>query len=196
MPEEAAGNRRNRNRKEFRKKHRLSFGERGDRAEDMEAGRKAGQEIKRNIRDRAGSRDISRNVKPDYEDMLDLPHHVSSRHPQMSMIDRAAQFSPFAALTGYGDAVREKARLTEQKPELSEEERAELDYKLQMACGFPSGKPQLRITYFVPDQKKAGGAYREINGKIRKIDSSGQKIILEDGTQIPVDCVLDIDILE
>ena len=95
-----------------------------------------------------------------YEDMIHLPHHVSSRHPQMSMTDRAAQFSPFAALTGYGDAVREKARLTEQKPDLSEEERAELDYKLQMACGPDSEgeRPEVRITYFVPDRKKAASA--------------------------------------
>ena len=95
-----------------------------------------------------------------YDDIIDLPHHVSSRHPQMSMTDRAAQFSPFAALTGYGDAVREKARLTEQKPDLSEEERAELDYKLQMACGPDSEgeRPEVRITYFVPDRKKAGGS--------------------------------------
>ena len=91
-----------------------------------------------------------------YDDMIHLPHHVSSRHPQMSMTDRAAQFSPFAALTGYGDAVREKARLTEQKPDLSEEERAELDYKLQMACGPDSEgeRPEVRITYFVPDRDR------------------------------------------
>lgn len=133
-----------------------------------------------------------------YEDMLDLPHHVSERHPQMSMSDRAAQFSPFAALTGYGDAVREKARLTERKPELSEEERAELDYKLQSVCasGGKGRKPQIRITYFVPDKKKAGGACQEFSGRIRKLDAYGQKIVLEDGTEIETDCVLDIDIVE
>ena len=69
-----------------------------------------------------------------YEDIIELPHHVSSRHPQMSMLDRAAQFSPFAALTGYGDAVREKARFTEERPELSEEERARLDDTLRQIC--------------------------------------------------------------
>lgn len=162
----------------------------GNRCRDMDAERTTAQKRKGN------TGDIRRNTASDYEDMLALPHHVSSRHPQMSMRDRAAQFSPFAALTGYGDAVREKARLTEQKPDLSEEERAELDYKLQIACGFPDGKPRLRITYFVPDRRKSGGSYREMTGKIRKIDSSSQRIILEDGTQISVDCVLDIDILK
>ena len=131
-----------------------------------------------------------------YEDMIHLPHHVSSRHPQMSMTDRAAQFSPFAALTGYGDAVREKARLTEQKPDLSEEERAELDYKLQIACGPDSEgeRPEVRITYFVPDRKKAGGSYREASGRIRRIDACRQELIMEDGTEIEISCVIEIRI--
>ena len=86
------------------------------------------------------------------------------------MIDRAAQFSPFAALTGYGEVIKETARLTDRKPELSESEKAELDYKLQMACDYPGEKPALTITYFVPDQRKAGGSYHTISGQIKKID--------------------------
>lgn len=77
------------------------------------------------------------NTDNSYDDIINHPHHVSTRHPRMSMIDRAAQFSPFAALTGYGDVIKETARLTDRKPELSESEKAELDYKLQMACDYP-----------------------------------------------------------
>lgn len=138
----------------------------------------------------------SQNTQHDYDDIIDLPHHVSSRHPQMPMTDRAAQFSPFAALTGYGDAVREKARLTDRKPELSEEEKADLDYKLKLALGLPGERPQVVVTYFVPDQKKAGGSYREISGQIRKVDTFAQKIRMEDGTEIGLDCVVGIDLGE
>lgn len=132
-----------------------------------------------------------------YEDIIELPHHVSSRHPQMSMLDRAAQFSPFAALTGYGDAVREKARFTEERPELSEEERARLDDTLRQICAAAGEgqNPEIRILYFAPDEKKAGGAYREAAGRIRKIDFGAQQIVLEDGTRIPVACVVELDIV-
>ena len=115
----------------------------------------------------------------------------------MSMLDRAAQFSPFAALTGYGDAVREKARFTEERPELSEEERARLDDTLRQICAAAGEgqNPRIRILYFVPDEKKAGGAYREAAGRIRKIDFGAQQIVLEDGTRIPVACVVELDIV-
>ena len=109
------------------------------------------------------------------------------------MIDRAAQFSPFAALTGYGDVIRETARLTDRKPELSESEKAELDYKLQMACHFPGERPVVTITYFVPDQKKTGGAYHSITGNIQKIDDYEKQVVLDDRTRIDIDCILDID---
>ena len=95
------------------------------------------------------------------------------------MIDRAAQFSPFAALTGYGDVIKETARLTDRKPELSESEKAELDYRLRMA--------------FVPDQRKAGGSYHTISGQIKKIDDYQKQVILMDKTRIDIDCILDID---
>ncbi len=100
------------------------------------------------------------------------------------MIDRAAQFSPFAALTGYGEVIKETARLTDRKPELSESEKAELDYKLQMACDYPGEKPALTITYFVPDQRKAGGSYHTISGQIKKIDDYQKQVILMDKTRI------------
>ena len=97
-----------------------------------------------------------------YEDIINLPHHVSPVHPPMPLSDRAAQFAPFAALTGYGDVIKETARQTDRKPELTEEEKQELDYKLQMAVSLPGEKPAVTITYFVPDKKKAGG-YRQRN---------------------------------
>lgn len=128
----------------------------------------------------------------DYEDIIHLPHPVSSRHPQMSMADRAAQFSPFAALTGYGDAVREKARFTEGKPELSEEEKRNLDDRLAQIYAVCGQKPQVWIRYFVPDGKKDGGSFREITGVIRRVDAAAQKIYMQDGTEIDTDCVIDI----
>lgn len=134
-----------------------------------------------------------------YEDMLYLKRPVSRTHPPMDIMDRAAQFSPFAALTGYGDAVKETARQTERKQELDEYEKAALDEQLhelevQMRSGKLSGaqdagvlpaelQPQVTITYFVPDEHKEGGAYRTITGNVKKIDYYGRRIILENGTQ-------------
>ena len=103
-----------------------------------------------------------------YEDIIGLPHHVSQRHPHMPVSDRAAQFAPFAALTGYGDVIKETARQTEERPELSEDERAALDYKLHAVLSIPGQKPEITITYFVPDPRKSGGAFRKAAGRIRR----------------------------
>ena len=124
--------------------------------------------------------------KNNYDDIINLPAHISSRHPHMSMIERAAQFSPFAALTGYGDVIKETQRLTDRKPELSAEEKDVLDAKLRMACELPGERPKIVITYFVPDEKKSGGAYHTASGRIKKIDTYEHKIILDNGTQIDV----------
>ena len=128
----------------------------------------------------------------DYEDIIHLPHHVSSVHPHMPVSDRAAQFAPFAALTGYGDVIKETARQTDAKPELSEDEKEILDYKIQLACGLSGEKPGVRITYFVPDEKKSGGAYHTAEGRIRRINSDTEQLILEDRMQIDLDCIVDI----
>ena len=133
------------------------------------------------------------NKEKNYEDIINLPHHVSPIHPPMPLSDRAAQFAPFAALTGYGEVIKETARVTDCKPELSESEKAELDYKLRMACDYPGEKPVLTITYFVPDQRKAGGSYHTISGQIKKIDDYQKQVILLDKTRIDIDCILDID---
>ena len=128
-----------------------------------------------------------------YGDIIHLPHHVSSVHPHMPVSDRAAQFAPFAALTGYGDVIKETARLTDEEPDLSEDEKQELNYKVQLACALPGEKPEIVLTYFVQDDKKSGGACHTARGKIRRIDPDAGQIILEDGLGIPVDCVVDIE---
>lgn len=128
-----------------------------------------------------------------YGDIIHLPHHVSSVHPHMPVSDRAAQFAPFAALTGYGDVIKETARLTDEEPDLSEDEKQELNYKIQLACALPGEKPEIVLTYFVPDRKKSGGACHTARGKIRRIDPDAGQIILEDGMRIRLDCVVDIE---
>ena len=123
-----------------------------------------------------------------YDDIIDLPHHVSSTRPRMPMIDRAAQFQPFRALTGYEDAVRETARLTDRRIELTEEEKARLDAALQRLMDSISSRPQVSVTWFQPDKRKAGGAYVTTTGRLKKIDElegvlnllGGQTIVIED----------------
>ncbi len=128
-----------------------------------------------------------------YGDIIHLPHHVSSVHPHMPVSDRAAQFAPFVALTGYGDVIKETARQTDEGPDLSEDEKQELNYKIQLACALPGEKPEIVLTYFVQDEKKSGGAYHTARGKIRRIDPDAGQIILEDGLRIRLDCVVDIE---
>lgn len=128
-----------------------------------------------------------------YGDIIHLPHHVSSVHPHMPVSDRAAQFAPFAALTGYGEVIKETARQTDERPDLSEDEKQELNYKIQLACALPGEKPEIVLTYFVQDEKKSGGACHTARGKIRRIDPDAGQIILEDGLRIRLDCVVDIE---
>ena len=128
-----------------------------------------------------------------YGDIIHLPHHVSSVHPHMPVSDRAAQFAPFAALTGYGEVIKETARQTDERPDLSEDEKQELNYKIQLACALSGEKPEIVLTYFVQDEKKSGGACHTARGKIRRIDPDAGQIILEDGMRIRLDCVVDIE---
>lgn len=131
--------------------------------------------------------------KSDYNDIINLPHYVSAKRPQMPMMDRAAQFSPFAALTGYDDAIHETARLTNDRIDLSEEEKETLDRKQQILLEKLSIQPALTITYFVPDAKKSGGVYVTINGNLKKIDEFERWMLLTNGTKIPLDDVVDIE---
>lgn len=121
-----------------------------------------------------------------YDDMLTLPHPVSKKHPPMARMNRAAQFAPFAALTGYEDAVRESARLTDQRQELEEDSRELLDEELRKICVSIQQHPEVAVTYFVPDQKKEGGSYVTYTGKLKRIDSYTQQLVFEDGTRITV----------
>ena len=129
-----------------------------------------------------------------YEDIINLPHHISKKHPQMTMESRAAQFAPFAALVGYEDAVEETARLTTKRIELNEEEKNILDMKLQMLKEQMHVQiyPEISIMYFVPDLKKDGGKYIKISGTIKKIDEYKQLLILDDKTQIPISEIISI----
>lgn len=129
----------------------------------------------------------------EYEDIIHLPHHVSSKRPQMSMADRAAQFSPFAALTGYDDAIQETGRLTEQKIELDEETLEKLDERFQILQEHLGEQPEVRFTYFKPDERKEGGVYLTVSGVVRKIKLYEREILLQDGTIIPVDDILKME---
>ena len=128
-----------------------------------------------------------------YKDIIDLPHHVSKKRPQMSMEDRAAQFSPFAALTGHDAAIRETARLTEEQVTFDEEALAVLDIKLRMLLEYPGTLPEVEITYFEPDTSKSGGAYITVRGFIKKIDTTEKKIVLRDNTMIPIDLIANFE---
>lgn len=127
-----------------------------------------------------------------YEDIIALPHHVSQTRPQMPMQDRAAQFSPFSALTGYDDAIKETARLTSQRIELDEYEKQIINDRLQILCDNIESSPRVRITYFQPDAKKEGGAYVTIENTVKKLDSYQGILTLSDGLQILLDSVLDL----
>lgn len=128
-----------------------------------------------------------------YDDIIDLPHHVSEAHPPMSRADRAAQFSPFAALTGYDAAVRETARVTERRIELDEGVKAELNARLNCILEHLSEHPQVSLTYFVPDEKKSGGAYRTVTGTVRKLDSFAKTLTLTDGTVVPMEEMVHVE---
>lgn len=128
-----------------------------------------------------------------YDDIINLPHHTSSKRPRMSMIDRAAQFSPFAALTGYDAAVKETARLTDRRIELDEYSKAALDERLRLIQEHLKEYPVVMITYFLPDERKDGGAYLSVTGTIKKIDTYEQHLIMTEGQIIPINEISQID---
>lgn len=127
-----------------------------------------------------------------YNDIINMPHHVSTTRPRMSMHDRAAQFSPFAALTGYEDDVLEAARITDQIIELTEDEKSVLNGKIQIICELLDSLPNITITYFVDDKLKNGGKYVSVTGCVRYIDVYERHIIMQDKTTIPIDHIRDI----
>lgn len=130
-----------------------------------------------------------------YDDIINLPHHVSSTRPRMSSENRAAQFSPFAALTGYDAAVKETGRLTDKRIELDDNAMAQLDMKLHMLSDRISQLPEVSITHFKEDEKKDGGVYITTMGRIKKIDIYKRLIVFEDDDKVEIDDVIDIDIM-
>ena len=133
------------------------------------------------------------NMNNKYESIIHLSHHISSKHPKMSIQSRAAQFAPYAALTGYNDEINETARLTNPKIELDMERKNLLDAKMRIILEYITLRPTVHITYFIPDVKKNGGNYVTTVGKIRKIDKFKQYIILENETKIPITEIIEID---
>lgn len=137
--------------------------------------------------------DINNDDKHRYDDMIAMERHVSPTRPRMSRKDRAAQFSPFAALSGYGAAVDETARLTEEKAELHEDGKLLVNARLQLLLDHIDEKPELLITYFKPDEKKKGGSYRALGGTIKKIDLYERRIVMTDGSTAPIDDIYSIE---
>ena len=128
-----------------------------------------------------------------YNDMYDLPHHVSKKYPHMSIKNRAGQFSPFAALTGYGEAITETARFTDHQKNLTEDEMQLIDQALRTAL---EKHAPIHIRYFLPDDKKEGGSYQEICDKISKWDPMTQEILLEGGKTISIDHIMDAELMD
>lgn len=127
-----------------------------------------------------------------YEDIISLPHHVSETRPPLSAADRAAQFSPFAALSGFGAAIAEAARLTGERRVPGEDARAALSEKLADLRERQADLPPAAITCFLPDEKKAGGAYVTVSGAVKRVDGTERVVVMSDGTRIPIDDILEI----
>ena len=125
-----------------------------------------------------------------FDDIINLPHHVSATRPQMSMLDRAAQFSPFAALTGYDAAIKETGRLTDEKIEMDEEALNILNMKFQILVDSLDEEPEVTFTYFKPDERKA---YIEVTGTVKKVDDFERLIVMQNGMKIPMDDILNIE---
>ncbi len=128
-----------------------------------------------------------------YDDILNMPHHVSSTRPHMSMRDRAAQFSPFAALVGYDDAVKETARQTNEKQELTADKITDLNQKIAFLVENADERPEITIEYFIPDEKKAGGMYVTLSGNFRRIDEYNHNMVFTSGEEIPLNDIYKIE---
>ena len=131
-------------------------------------------------------------MKEDYSDIINLPYHESRNHPQMPMEARAAQFAPFAALTGYDAVIHETARLTDKQVELEEYDNDRLNRIFSELMDSMEKHPMVTVSYFKPDEHKAGGAYMTVSGKLKKIDTYEQIMKMEDGTVIPIGSIMDL----
>ena len=128
-----------------------------------------------------------------YEDIINLPPHISKKHPQPTMMDRAARFAPFAAITGYEEMVLEEARVTEERIDLDEGALSLLNEKLNMVQEFLDEEPEIKITYFEPDKKKSGGAYIDIIGTVKRIDEYERLVIMTDGKKIRIEDIYSLE---
>lgn len=128
-----------------------------------------------------------------YDDIINLPHHELTTRQRMPRINRAASFAPFAALTGYDDAVRETARLTSERIELDEGTKEILNNKLRIALDKAGEQPEISITYFLPDKKKSGGAYVTVKAVIKRIDEYERLVIFTDKSSIPIDDIYEME---
>lgn len=125
-----------------------------------------------------------------YEDIINLPHHVSARRAAMSLQDRAAQFSPFAALTGYEAIIAESGRLTQSRAELDGAAVEELDQALRQLAESIHSQPKVTVTYFAPDRRKTGGSYRTITGRVRRIDTAERYLEFTDRSHINLESIM------
>ncbi len=131
--------------------------------------------------------------KHPYDDILYLPHHTSATRPRMPALDRAAQFSPFAALTGYDDVIQETARLTDRPADLDENRKEFLNEKLQMVAEMIEERPEITLTYFEPDERKTGGAYVSVTGRVEKLDEIRCVLVLKDGTAVSFSQIYELE---
>lgn len=128
-----------------------------------------------------------------YNDIINLPHHVSNTHPSMSVYARSAQFAPFAALKGYDDEIKETVRVTNKRIDIDEELKNELNIKLKVIAKSISNKPRISFTYFIPDERKDGGKYTKTTGCVKKIDEYKKMIILEDNIKFNICDIVNIE---
>lgn len=133
------------------------------------------------------------NAKDDYRDIIGLPYRPSPTHPKMSLHDRAAQFAPFAALSGYEDEIDETARLTDRRITPDEEALAELDERIRFLAGCAGEQPPVSVVYFRPDERKEGGAYLTACGNLKRLDETERMLLLTGGQRIPLDDIFSID---
>jgi hypothetical protein len=131
-----------------------------------------------------------------YEDIINLPHHISKKYPRMSLDARSAQFAPYAALTGYDEVLAETARITNARIEIDENLKTIIDSKLQIIKENIKNKPQISVVYFVPDLKKNGGKYVTVNGNVKKIDEYRNVLVLDDNTEIEVKEIIQLEELQ
>lgn len=132
------------------------------------------------------------NKQRGYEDIIGLPHHESLTHKRMSKLNRAAQFAPFAALTGYGEAIKETARLTDRRAELDENSKEMLDEKLRLIQEQSHAHPAICVTFFQPDDKKEGGEYVTVTGRLKNIDVNKRLMVLMDNTKIKIEDIKEL----